>query len=270
MAYSIRITGTVLLVAFSGVFASLKQGEIAIGSASLPDSSIEFTISDGRILLKAHVSGNNVKSCKLSTDSKQIEKLLKSLPISEQIGEYAVQEMFERCLRYMISGNKRADDDNKSTMPFAPEKTGQPAGPGASGIGIFPGTKWCGLGNKADNYADLGKFKDTDSCCRAHDQCPYFIDHFETKYNFHNPYPWTLSHCDCDNKLYSCLKSVNTTAANEVGKLFFGLLNVNCFTFHNGHYCQQEHWTHLFCEKYATGQRAITQKFSHKWSDTIG
>lgn len=140
MAYSIRITGTVLLVAFSGVFASLKQGlfclfvsldkerikkkkriirwtngptdgqtsrhrnhtsrnffftfvsiltlgEIAIGSASLPDSSIEFTISDGRILLKAHVSGNDVKSCKLSTDSKQIEKLLKSLPNTEQIGK---------------------------------------------------------------------------------------------------------------------------------------------------------------------------------------
>lgn len=65
----------------------LTLGEIAIGSASLPDSSIEFTISDGRILLKAHVSGNDVKSCKLSTDSKQIEKLLKSLPNTEQIGK---------------------------------------------------------------------------------------------------------------------------------------------------------------------------------------
>lgn len=144
MVYSIRITITVFLVIFSGVFALLKQGlfclfvyicsflrkrenkkrnrlinrrtngptdkqtsrqcdyshtifftfvsiltlgEIAIGITSLPDSSTEFTISDGRILLEAHVSGNNVKSCKLSTDSKQIEKLLKSLPKTEQIGK---------------------------------------------------------------------------------------------------------------------------------------------------------------------------------------
>lgn len=71
-----------------------------------------------------------------------------------------------------------------------------------------------------------GKFKETDACCRAHDQCPYFIDHFETKYNYHNPYPWTLSHCDCDNKLYSCLK---VTSWHTIKPMAPTLSNFHCF-----------------------------------------
>lgn len=154
MVYSIRITITVFLVIFSGVFALLKQGlfclfvyicsflrkrenkkrnrqidrrtngqtdsvtiqvtlfftfvsiltlgEIAIGITSLPDSSTEFTISDGRILLEAHVSGNNVKSCKLSTDSKQIEKLLKSLPKTEQIGKKKMHYIIPLFLNHFV------------------------------------------------------------------------------------------------------------------------------------------------------------------------
>lgn len=78
---------TIQVTLFFTFVSILTLGEIAIGITSLPDSSTEFTISDGRILLEAHVSGNNVKSCKLSTDSKQIEKLLKSLPKTEQIGK---------------------------------------------------------------------------------------------------------------------------------------------------------------------------------------
>nr|XP_022343356.1 uncharacterized protein LOC111136645 isoform X2 [Crassostrea virginica] len=237
----------------SGIVVSLEQGEIVIKDESSSDLS-KFRISDGRFHLEAYVSKGKLSSCTLTQDSKEIDTLLNSHAEIENIGEYAIQEMFDRCIRHMASKPKRAGEDNESSMPFSPEKTGQPAGPGASGIGIFPGTKWCGLGNEADTYADLGKFKETDACCRAHDQCPYFIDHFETKYNYHNPYPWTLSHCDCDNKLYSCLKSVNTTASNEVGKLFFGVLSVDCFTFNEGKYCQKEHWSHLFCEKYTSGQ----------------
>ncbi|XP_062574552.1 group 3 secretory phospholipase A2-like [Saccostrea cucullata] len=267
---------TVLFIlALSGVFATVKEDKVAIQYKSLPDSSTEITNSAENFLLDASDLGKYGDYCRLFKDVKDVNNLLRRFPKRMRTGDYAILNLLKRCILYDIamqskfSGSKRADD-NGSEMPFKPEKTGQAAGSGATGIGIFPGTKWCGLGNKAKSYTDLGKFNATDACCRTHDHCPYFIDHFEEKYNYRNPYPWTLSHCDCDTKLYNCLKSVNTTAADEVGKLFFGLLNVNCFTFHKGQYCQQEHWSHLFCEKYTTGERAVTQTFPHKWSDTIG
>ncbi|KAK3084402.1 hypothetical protein FSP39_012958 [Pinctada imbricata] len=166
---------------------------------------------------------------------------------------------------YLNTKNRR--DSNSSEKPFAPEKTGEPEG--GLGVGIFPGTKWCGLGNDASSYDDLGKFNVTDACCREHDHCPYFIDHFETKYNYQNPYPWTLSHCDCDNKLYGCLKKANTSASDEVGKLFFGLLNVHCFTFQEGEYCAKSHFSGLYCEEKGYGERAVTQTFPHQWGEDI-
>lgn len=33
--------------------------------------------------------------------------------------------------------------------------------------GVFPGTKWCGTGDIARNYHDLGEEKDMDRCCRG-------------------------------------------------------------------------------------------------------
>ena len=33
------------------------------------------------------------------------------------------------------------------------------------------GTKWCGLGNSAEDYDDLGENEAVDICCRAHDNC---------------------------------------------------------------------------------------------------
>jgi len=33
--------------------------------------------------------------------------------------------------------------------------------------GVFPGTKWCGTGDIAKNFHDLGEEKDMDRCCRG-------------------------------------------------------------------------------------------------------
>ncbi|CAG2102331.1 unnamed protein product, partial [Medioppia subpectinata] len=38
--------------------------------------------------------------------------------------------------------------------------------------GSSKGGSWCGLGDAADTYDDLGTKRDIDVCCRAHDHCP--------------------------------------------------------------------------------------------------
>nr|P86780.1 RecName: Full=Phospholipase A2; AltName: Full=Phosphatidylcholine 2-acylhydrolase [Bunodosoma caissarum] len=39
------------------------------------------------------------------------------------------------------------------------------------GATIMPGTLWCGKGNSAADYLQLGVWKDTAHCCRDHDGC---------------------------------------------------------------------------------------------------
>ena len=48
-----------------------------------------------------------------------------------------------------------------------------------------PGTKWCGPGNTADGYDDLGPHEDVDKCCREHDHCDN-IAAGESKYGLKN------------------------------------------------------------------------------------
>ncbi|PRD37885.1 UNVERIFIED_CONTAM: Phospholipase A2 [Trichonephila clavipes] len=52
-------------------------------------------------------------------------------------------------------------------------------------------TKWCGPGDVAENYDDLGYFENVDRCCRAHDTCDDIIETGQTKYNLTNDSPFT-------------------------------------------------------------------------------
>ncbi len=65
---------------------------------------------------------------------------------------------------------------------------------------IYPGTNWCGNGNMATSYYDLGENIETDKCCRNHDHCTVTIEGFTNKFNYFNYRFHTLSHCECDDQ----------------------------------------------------------------------
>lgn len=94
--------------------------------------------------------------------------------------------------------------------------------------GIIPGTKWCGTGDIAVTYNDLGTEQTMDRCCRTHDLCPIKIRGYQQKYELNNESLYTKSHCTCDDMLYSCLKKANTSAAQLMGSIYFNLVQVPC------------------------------------------
>ncbi|KAL7376732.1 hypothetical protein ABVT39_014732 [Epinephelus coioides] len=107
---------------------------------------------------------------------------------------------------------------------------------------IVPGTLWCGSGNKAPSYEDLGVFTDTDGCCREHDQCKHTILSFHSEFGVFNSNIFTMSHCDCDNKFRNCLMEANDSIADVVGYTFFNLLKMHCFEFSHRLQCTQRNW----------------------------
>ncbi|CAH2093660.1 unnamed protein product [Euphydryas editha] len=94
---------------------------------------------------------------------------------------------------------------------------------------IFPGTKWCGPGNIAENYDDLGTEIEADICCRDHDNCPDTIPAGETMHNLTNQAFYTRLSCDCDEKFRLCLRDGSTKTSNTVGLMYFNVIGTQCF-----------------------------------------
>ncbi|XP_015789690.1 uncharacterized protein LOC107366574 [Tetranychus urticae] len=95
--------------------------------------------------------------------------------------------------------------------------------------GIIPGTKWCGPGDIAKDYFDVGQIWEIDLCCRAHDHCPYRLKAFRTDYGLINLAFYTRSHCECDEEFHRCLKKSNTNLGSTLGNIYFNVMQVQCF-----------------------------------------
>lgn len=107
---------------------------------------------------------------------------------------------------------------------------------------IYPGTNWCGVGSATEGYNDLGWNAAVDRCCRQHDHCPRIIEAFSKKYNYFNYRFHTLSECECDERFRTCLKRVNNAPSNLVGKLFFNVVQMKCFTLKSEETCIKKSW----------------------------
>lgn len=94
---------------------------------------------------------------------------------------------------------------------------------------IYPGTKWCGPGNNADNFTDLGQHAKEDRCCREHDHCPKYLRPHLCERGICNKSPFVRSHCDCDAKFRRCLQNINSETANTIGAIFFNVVQIICF-----------------------------------------
>ncbi|XP_025115747.1 uncharacterized protein LOC112577052 isoform X2 [Pomacea canaliculata] len=97
---------------------------------------------------------------------------------------------------------------------------------------VYPDTVWCGAGNTAKgNTTKLGKYPDTDSCCRNHDLCtPYIAGlSYDSTSRLFNWSPFTRLHCHCDVEFKACLKRSTDSIAKTIGNLYFNLLSSYCF-----------------------------------------
>ncbi|CAB3387398.1 Hypothetical predicted protein [Cloeon dipterum] len=94
--------------------------------------------------------------------------------------------------------------------------------------GIVPGTKWCGTGDIAATYYDLGTEKSMDRCCRSHDLCPIKLRSYQNKYSLINNSIYSKSHCECDSAFYRCLKDLNSPTADVMGNIYFNIVQVPC------------------------------------------
>ncbi|CAN7979751.1 unnamed protein product [Ixodes pacificus] len=121
---------------------------------------------------------------------------------------------------------------------------------------IYPGTKWCGAGNIANNDDDLGSQRGTDMCCRTHDQSSDNIAPFQSEHGVTNFQIFTMTNCRDDCEFYNCLLNVSNSTSDAIGEIYFNILGSNCFAYGYPQKCIQYNVIYIplltqLCKEYA-------------------
>lgn len=131
---------------------------------------------------------------------------------------------------------------------------------------IVAGTKWCGPGSTAANYDDLGAECEVDMCCRDHDHCDN-IPAGQTKYNLTNADFFTRLNCGCDRRFRQCLRDINSTTSNRVGRIYFTLRNKCYYDDHPIVKCEA-YDTDVFVKRCIQYRLDMDQPKRYQWFDT--
>lgn len=205
---------------FGTTSTSMPQVEVPAAPLAPPPSGVKKVMYyDGKTLARVEYGqdGVTLQTCRLFEldDEREAEPIIKAQGLPVQPVDFATM------LR-LISQCRELRDwtaSTNSTLQWS-----------ASSIwsGIIPGTKWCGLGDIASSYDDLGSQVAVDLCCRAHDHCPVKLKAFRSGYGLVNLSLYTKSHCDCDRDFHGCLRGTKNNIADTIGHVYFNVIKVPC------------------------------------------
>lgn len=210
---------------------SMLNGTFCAKMSTVRESFL-YQVSDGAEVVRSFVSpAGKLVNCSVTVNHMQVKSFMHECRLGqkEQRAGQQPETRFARmneakrmCREFKErserSGRERGDDSALQDQVLKRSKRGF----------TYPGTLWCGAGNTADNYDQLGglyafnifelvnliwlcnnynnsdllvagDFAETDSCCRIHDHCPHVIHSFSANYG-HTNFKWhSICHCDCDN-----------------------------------------------------------------------
>jgi len=206
-----------------------KGAELILKKKIFVEGGVRHVYHFGKTLADLHVDKEyNILECSLFQvgDSSEKREVIEELKSAHGVSVHKLKlvnmlDMIHRC-NYHPSAQKIVKAEHQGVLDKHDIDVNLEFSKAARMI--VPGTLWCGAGQIADQYSNLGPDYQLDRCCRQHDFCPLDV----MRFTLQNPTPYTQVACLCDEILYKCLKKLGSTSANDVGKVFFNIIQMRC------------------------------------------